>query len=659
MYVRVKLLDGFKQPLLYRIPEQLEANVKSGTLVRVSVRNRLTYAMVDELLAQKPAEATYTIKALEAIERFPADPCYIPFLQKLGLYYCQEPVEFIKRIHSFLDQKEHEEPINSSAIFNSEHQINIKLTQEQEQVFNYVSEAITTQKYSPTLLHGVTGSGKTEIYKKLIEHAQLYNKSILLVLPEVTLAVQFTTLLRKQLSNQIPILSFHSATSMPEKRTLWQSLLNGTPIVIIGVHLPVMLPISNLGLIIIDEEHEVGYQEKKHPKINTKEAALLRAQSYQIPILLGSATPAVSTLYTVKKQQWKFFQLKKRFGGSFPTVEIVSLLENKNRKNFWITKQLHEAVADRLSKNEQVIIFLNRRGYSFFVQCKSCSFIFSCSSCSVSLTLHGEKNLICHYCGFKTYVPTNCPSCQGAEDKFLKKGIGTQQVVTILQKLFPQARIDRADLDVTVNKKNWQKTLQEFEAGAIDILVGTQTITKGYHFPRVTLVGILWADLNLHFPLYNAAETTLQQLIQVAGRAGRQSDHSLVIVQTMLDHSIFKFLNEIDYLKFYAYELEKRTEVNYPPCIRLCELELKHEDEATVDKEAEQLAKWLTYQTEQTKKTVQILGPATPTVGKIKNIHIRSIFLKAAYMNNILDIYKSIDKEAYKSAIFFTPNPLT
>ena len=293
------------------------------------------------------------------------------------------------------------------------------------------------------------------------------------------------------------------------------------------------------------------------------------------------------------------------------------------------------------------------------MQCKKCSFVFECSNCSVSLTLHLNDYLICHYCGVSKQIPDKCPPCKVDKKEFLKKGIGTQQLVAILQKILPTARIDRADLDTTVNKKQWQQTMHDFEQGTIDILVGTQTITKGYHFPNVTLVGILWADLNLHFPMYNAAEHTLQQLIQVAGRAGRQRPESLVIAQTMMDHRIFDYLTEIDYLQFYEQELETRKLVNYPPIIRLAEIEIKHEDEKIIDIDAKLLALVLNAAIKKHNYEIKLLGPALPPVHKVKNMHIRKIYLKTPYFNHLIMAIKTVDKTKFKSSIFFTPNPLT
>ena len=257
--------------------------------------------------------------------------------------------------------------------------------------------------------------------------------------------------------------------------------------------------------------------------------------------------------------------------GRFLKLKQSLLKDKKQRKNFWVSQKLYTEIKDRLAKREQSIIFLNRRGISFFVQCKTCSFIFECKNCSVSLTLHGNNILACHYCGLQKQQPSDCPSCQRTRKRFYKKRYRhPAEMVTILQKMFPQAIIARADMDTTTKKKTWQETVQRFENNEIDILVGTQSITKGFHFPNVTLVGIIWADLNLNFPLFNASETTLQQLIQVAGRAGRQRKESTVIVQTMAEHHIFNYLNETDYLKFFTDEVKKRSTIGYPPCQRPC-----------------------------------------------------------------------------------------
>ena len=291
------------------------------------------------------------------------------------------------------------------------------------------------------------------------------------------------------------------------------------------------------------------------------------------------------------------------------------------------------------------------------MQCQICKFIFYCPNCAVSLTLHADDSLRCHYCHYKITVPKVCPQCPCK--KFIKKGVGTQQIVTVLTKLFPFAKIERADLDTTSQKKSWEQTVIKFTNKEIDILVGTQTITKGYHFPGVTLVGILWADINLHLPIFNASEVALQQILQVAGRAGRQSAHSEVIVQTMAPHLIFNYLSEELYFDFYKFEIGKRQLTNYPPITRFAEIEIKHAREINIEQEVCHLYQELEKNSAQISNTIEILGPVKPVISKLKNWHTRKIYLKSNDIHFLIKLFKSIQQSNYKSKIFFTPNPLS
>lgn len=656
MFIQVRLLHGWKEPLWYEVPEDWDPQSLRGSLVRIPLQQRITSGLVVATRGERP-QVPFKLRKALAKESFPVDATYSQFLERLSRYYHLEPVRFYQRMRHFLIQEPRSAENEQEATVSNHQETRTNLTTEQSAAYQKIAPDIIASRYVVTLLHGVTGSGKTEVYKQLILTAIASHKSILFLLPEVTLALQFEKIFRAQLA-EITLHSFHSATSTKEKRSMWQDLLSNRPVVIIGVHLPVLLPIANLGLIIIDEEHEVGYQEKKHPKINSKEAALIRAHTANIPIVLGSATPSISSFFNVEHKGWKYAQLTQRFSGNFPIIQTIYLADGRQRRSFWISTELEQAIKDRLIKKEQCIIFLNRRGYSFFVQCKECGLIFSCSQCSVSLTLHQDNTLACHYCDFKRVLPATCLHCSADQKTFLKKGIGTQQVVTILEKLFPEARIARADLDITVKKKAWQKTLLDFEQGNIDILVGTQTITKGLHFPRVTLVGILWADINLHFPIYNATETALQQLIQVAGRAGRQRAESLVIVQTLAHHTALDFLDERTYKSFCDQELEHRMLLGYPPCLRLAEIEIRHTEEATVEQEAIRLIRLAMVIIHKQQLSVHVLGPAKPGVYKIKNMHLRKIFLKSQNISELHALYEEIEKRQFSSALFFTPNPM-
>jgi len=674
MYIKVRLLNGWKRELTYKVPSSWQADKAThsykkgllGSIVTVPLQKRTEYALISSIITKKPSKTNYQIKEAISLNPIFSRPAYQEFINLLSSYYAIEPIILYRRFLGFLRQKEHhiELPPSPKTIHTSSH-----LTPEQEKAFSHIKSFIEKPAFQPCVLHGVTGSGKTEIYAHLIQTNTAHGKSTMLLLPEVSLAVQFTHLFKMRFPD-MPIFDFHSATSAPQKRALWHHITQRQPCLIIGVHLPVFLPCANLGLIIVDEEHETGYQEKKHPKINTKEAALMRASKEKVPIILGSATPSISTLYTAQKKQWPILRLHKRYTGDFPRITVVKM-DKKPRRNFWISTELEHAIADRLNKKEQVIIFLNRRGYSFFVQCAGCGHLFCCSQCSVTLTLHQNELLRCHYCDYQEPFPQQCPGC--AKNKFIKKGIGTQQVVRIIEKLFPQARVARADLDSTVNRKNWRQTISSFANHELDILVGTQTITKGYHFPHVTLAGILWADMHLGLPTYNATETTLQQLIQVAGRAGRQHPDSEVIVQTMINHPVLAYLDERQYHSFYSYEINHREETNYPPILRLAEIELRHNDETVINEEAKHVAEAIRSYAQQKKYDITALGPSQPPVHKIKQVHMRKIYLKCTNIWQVIDCYHSCIKKipplaktintpttAYiESTYFFTPNPLT
>lgn len=655
MYIQVRLLSGLPKPLWYKAPGHiLHTDLTLGTLVLVPIRAATAPAYVLYATNKKPGN--FALKEIIEIQKLPEDSHFRRFLEQMSQTYIIEPFIFLQRLYHYLHQKPEELTPNLTPHIDQRQQMTL-LTKEQHYAFDTIARLIDHNTYAAALIHGVTGSGKTEVYKQLMLHALAQNKSVLFLLPETSLAQAFQTRLAQELPSDTPLYGFHSGKTAKEKNIVWRHLMTKKPIIIVGVHQPVFLPIANLGLIIVDEEHDSGYQEKKYPKINSKYAALIRAQLSGCVIVCGSATPSLQTLYRVKTERWHFFQLKQRFAGAFPTITTVLLPEKKARRScFWMSKELQSAIADRLAKKEQIIIFLNRRGYSFFIQCAQCTFIVACHRCSVSLTLHQNNQLSCHYCGLQKKAPTCCPSCKAPEEKLLKKGIGTQQAVILLQNIFPKARIERADMDITRSKKKWNTIVEQFTTGKIDILVGTQTITKGYHFPNVTLVGIIWADINIHFPLFDASERTLQQLIQVAGRAGRAHANSQVIVQSMAQHDIFSYLNEVDYLRFYATEMESRKKLCYPPYFQLIEIEMKYQHEEVLENESYQFTTALTALCNiNTQMAMRILGPAKPLLHKVANMHQRTIFIKSPDLARAITLFKLVDQTIYKSTINFTP----
>ena len=451
MFATVLLLNGFQRPLTYKIPEELEGKIGVGALIKVPLKTSQHLAYVVKI--DLDFYSDFNVREILGLQQFPDDIKYAEFIEKISKFYFVPTLHFYQRIRGFFADKK--APAASKAMAwgqdvstepdfchagldpaSKSNQITI-LTSEQQLVIDYLKPFVKNPDYKPTLIHGVTGSGKTEVYSKLIQECIDNNKSVLLLLPEVSLSLQFERIFQKKLPNT-KVIGFHSASKRSDRRALWNGLLKNEPALIVGVHMPIMLPINNLGLIIIDEEHEHGFLEKKHPRLNSKEIAIWRASIYKIPILFGSATPSLSSLHNVQAKDWKLFNITKRFAGSFPEIKKVILKSQKDqrRSNFWVSRELEIAIRDCLSRKEQAIIYLNRRGYSFFVQCKDCGHVFQCANCSVSLTLHAhydQETLRCHYCDFQKPLPAACPDCKSDQKNFLKKGVGTQQAVKIFQ----------------------------------------------------------------------------------------------------------------------------------------------------------------------------------------------------------------------------------
>lgn len=668
MYCIVRIFNGFDRPLTYAVPQQWQDEAAIGKIVKVPLLKRTERGMIVAIQATIDP-CSYTIRDIYAIEPMPHDDRYYHWIEHVSTYYATDPWKLYQRFFSFKTIRKHTpvETIGPSNITTDDVPCAWQLTQEQDAIVQRLTPFIHNPCYRPALLHGVTGSGKTLVYYALLKQALGAGKTALLLLPEVSLAMTLANMLRTLGKETVQVYEYHYAISAAQKNALWRAIIAGNPIIIVGVRLPIFLPLTNLGLIIVDEEHDTGFQESSHPRINTKEVALLRAQHYKIPILLGSATPSLSSLYLAQQRSWDFFQLLQRFSGAFPRITHAPLLIPRKKEpealpeSFWISNALREAIALRLAHKEQVIIFLNRRGLHRFMQCIDCTSILRCNACSVSLTLHTKDRLYCHYCGSQQGVPAHCPTC-GTINSFLKKGIGTQRIVEVLRSMFPLARIARADIDSKKEQKQWDKTIVAMQEGAIDILVGTQMITKGYHFPRVTLVGIVWAESNLSMPFYTAAESTLQQLLQVAGRAGRASDSSEVIVQSYIKHPLFSYLNEPNYQQFYTYELSQRREPCYPPFIRLSEIELQHTNEQQLDTDTQQALRQARALIHDNKWDIQLLGPALPPVHRIKHVSLRRMYIKGESITVHLQLFHTLKnmfaENSKASRIFFTPNPL-
>ncbi|MCE7041978.1 primosomal protein N' [Dyadobacter sp. CY312] len=477
------------------------------------------------------------------------------------------------------------------------------------------------------LLHGITGSGKTEVYIELIKQVLESGSQVLFLLPEIALTTQIVVRLRKVFDDVMGI--YHSKFSDNERVEVWKGILDGKFQFVVGVRSSVFLPFDNLGLIIVDEEHETSYkQHDPAPRYNARDVAVMMAYMHKGKVLLGSATPSLESYFHAKNGRYGLVEMKERFGNAaLPTFELIDTKKEKKSKKMKneFSSVLIEHLEFNLKNKEQTILFQNRRGYSPYLQCEECNWISECANCDVSLTYHmrvGE--LRCHYCGHKEEVPRTCPNCGSPKVKTM--GYGTEKIEEELTLMFPSARVQRMDLDTTRAKNAYQQIIQEFEEGGIDILVGTQMVSKGLDFDNVSIVGIFDADRMIHFPEFRASERAFQMLTQVSGRAGRRANRpGKVLIQTANPGQ--KLLERVvtgDYTGMYEAELPEREKFHYPPYTRLIKITVKHLD-STVSKRAAEI---LTAKLTANLGTGRVLGPQPPLVERVRNQFLFDILIK-------------------------------
>jgi primosomal protein N' (replication factor Y) len=475
------------------------------------------------------------------------------------------------------------------------------------------------------LLHGVTSSGKTEIYIRLVEEAIAAGKQVLYLLPEIALTTHVIERLRKYFGNDIGV--YHSRFNDNERVEVWQKVLNHEYKVVLGARSSVFLPFDNLGLVIIDEEHETSYKQfDPAPRYNARDAAIYLANRYQAKVLLGSATPSFESYFNARTKKYGFAELTERFSGvSLPQTEVVSITEEMKRKTMQshFTSVLMGHIEEALKNKEQVILFQNRRGYAPVLVCRICAFTPRCINCDVSLTYHKSSNhLHCHYCGYKEDSPKVCPACGSTHLEY--KGFGTEKIEDELQILLPDARIARMDLDTTRARNAYQNLLNDLEEKRIDILVGTQMVAKGLDFSDVTVIGIINADSLLKYPDYRANERSFQMLAQVSGRAGRRDKQGTVVIQTYNpEHRVIDQVIRNDYKELYLTEIEERKGFKYPPFYRIIQMDIKHRDAEKLYHQAEYLAVELRKHFGE-----RVIGPEYPLISRIRNFYIKSIMLK-------------------------------
>ncbi|WP_194975311.1 replication restart helicase PriA [Aquiflexum lacus] len=476
------------------------------------------------------------------------------------------------------------------------------------------------EEKNTVLLHGITGSGKTELYITLIKEAMEGGSQVLLLLPEIALTTHMVGRLRQVFGSKMGV--YHSKYSDNERVEVWNGVLSGKLSFVIGVRSSIFLPFDSLGLVIVDEEHESSYKQyDPAPRFQARDAAIMLSWIHQAKTLLGSATPSFESYYNSRMKKYGYVALDIRYGeAQLPEYQLADMLvdKKKNLLKLEFTRLLREKIQEALKNQEQVLIFQNRRGYAPYISCEDCGWIPECEHCDVSLTYHqfGEE-MRCHYCGFKEKVPHACPACGG--NKLSAVGLGTERIEESLSLLFPEARIARMDLDTTRSKYGYQRLLEDFGGGNVDILVGTQMITKGLDFDRVTVVGIMDADRILYFPDFRAGERAFQQITQVAGRAGRRDKRGTVIIQTRKpEQAIFGQIMSGDYKNFYVQEMGERQRFFYPPFVKIIKVTTRHKDFKTAERAARNLHNLMAEI--QVKKI--LLGPEKGLVGKIKNQYI-------------------------------------
>ncbi|HHA8088988.1 TPA: primosomal protein N' [Streptococcus pneumoniae] len=501
----------------------------------------------------------------------------------------------------------------------------LELNPEQRQARDAVVSSIGSSQ-PPFLLQGITGSGKTEVYLQIIQGALDKGKTAILLVPEISLTPQMTERFIARFGDKVAIL--HSGLSNGEKYDEWRKVERGDAQVVVGARSAIFAPLKNLGVMIIDEEHEAAYKQDSNPRYHAREVAILRAQYNQATLVLGSATPSLESRARAGKGVYQHLRLTQRANplATIPEVQVIDFRDyigQNETSNF--TPPLLEAIQDRLVKKEQVVLMLNRRGYSSFVMCRECGTVDTCPNCDISLTLHMDtKTMNCHYCGFSKDIPQVCPNCKSHSIRYY--GTGTQKAYDELAELFPQARILRMDVDTTRKKGSHQALLDQFGRGKADILLGTQMIAKGLDFPNVTLVGVLNADTALNLPDFRSSERTFQLLTQVAGRAGRAEKAGQVLIQSYnSQHYAIRFAKDQDYEGFYAYEMGIRRQLGYPPYYFTIGITLSHKKEEEVFKRAYEVMNILR---SGLSETSPILGPTPKPIARTHNLYHYQILIK-------------------------------
>ena len=531
--------------------------------------------------------------------------------------------------------------------------VDLKLTYEQKNAFNKILGYINKKEKIPNecnkfLINGITGSGKTEIYLQLIEVMINKGNTSIVLVPEISLTPQTVSRFVERFGEDT-IAVLHSKLSVGERFDQWNKIKEGRAKIVIGARSAIFAPVQNLGLIIIDEEHDESYKSEKSPRYSAVELSEFIANMYSIPLVLGSATPDINTYYKAKNGQYELLKLTKRANNSsLPKVEIIDLRQELAKGNkSMISDRLKEQIQINLDTGKQTILFLNRRGFSTFVMCRDCGHTIKCKRCNITLTYHKYENkLKCHYCGYEQDVVKECPECHSKNIKYF--GAGTQKLEDEIKKMFPTATTIRMDVDTVSKKNSHEEILNKFKEENINILIGTQMVAKGHHFPNVTLVGVIAADSSLNIGDFRSSERTFQTLTQVAGRAGREKDEGRVIVQTYNpDNYAIEYSKTQNYDLFYDTEIEIRKALKYPPFCDIIVIDMSSHDLRELSLTAKKLHIYLKNRIINEKIPILLYSPVPSPIDRIKNKHRWRMIIKCKYDDRVRELLNGMNVEFY------------
>ncbi len=535
-----------------------------------------------------------------------------------------------------------EEEIKRNIDYIKEEKKEITLTKEQTEAYNEIINSVN----KTVLLHGVTGSGKTEVYIKLIQKVLKENKTVILLVPEISLTAQLIGRFKSEFDGLVAVL--HSALSEGEKYDEYRKIVNKEVSIVIGARSAVFAPLSNIGLIIVDECGSPSFKQDVNPKYNAIDVALYRAKKHNARVVLGSATPLLEQYARAQKGVFKLVSLNSRISNYYPKIELVDMNLEVKKRNFILSNQLKEKITSTLEKGKQVILLLNRRGYSTFMSCSSCGYVWKCPYCDISLIYHkSTNNLRCHYCGYSCKMTKICPSCK--EEAIKDLGLGTEKLENIIKETFKSAKVIRMDLDTTSTKNSHQKIIDSFARHEYDILIGTQMISKGLNFKDVSLVGVLNIDASLNIPDFRSGERTFELLTQTAGRTGRFDNTGEVVIQTFnKDNYVFRCLEKNSYIDFYKKEMELRRTLKYPPYFYIASIKIISKDYDLAKTESKKIKENLT---RLLKGNFIVLGPSTASIFKLKNNYYFQIIIKYKQEENLLEVLKNISDMYIKDTV--------